>query len=111
VRVCSIENGSEWVAMLLKKLAKAYGQMPWEFAENPVDTFRRHIWVAPYYEDEIHELAGLIGASQILMGSDWPHAEGLFEPIRFVDDLKDFDAAEVRAIMRDNARALVRPPV
>jgi predicted TIM-barrel fold metal-dependent hydrolase len=107
VRVCSIENGSEWVSMLLKKLAKAYGQMPWEFAEDPVETFKRHIWVAPYYEDDIRGLADQIGPSQVLMGSDWPHAEGLADPIRFVEDLAGFDAAEARAVMRDNARKLV----
>ncbi|RIL06361.1 MAG: amidohydrolase [Proteobacteria bacterium] len=110
VRVASIENGSEWVPMLLKKLAKAYGQMPWEFAEDPVATFRRHCFVAPYYEDDIRALTDLVGASQVLMGSDWPHAEGIAEPMRFVEDLPGFTADEARQVMRDNARALVRPP-
>jgi predicted TIM-barrel fold metal-dependent hydrolase len=109
VRVCSIENGSEWVPMLLKKLAKAHGQMPWDFAEDPVETFKRHIWVAPYYEDDIRALADRIGPSQVLMGSDWPHAEGLADPIRFVEDLRGFGADEVRMVMRDNARRLVTP--
>jgi predicted TIM-barrel fold metal-dependent hydrolase len=109
VRVCSIENGSEWVAPLLSKLSKAYGQMPWEFAEDPVVTFRRHVWVAPYYEDDIRGLADRIGVERVLMGSDYPHAEGLAEPIRFVDDLKGFTAAEVRRVMRENARALLTP--
>jgi predicted TIM-barrel fold metal-dependent hydrolase len=110
VRVASIENGSEWVAPLLAKLAKAFGQMPWEFAENPVDTFQRHCFVAPYYEDDVRALTDAIGASQVLMGSDWPHAEGIAEPMRFVDDLPGFSADEVRRIMRDNGRALVAPP-
>lgn len=109
VRVASIENGSEWVPGLLKKLAKAYGQMPWEFAEDPVETFRRHCFVAPYYEDDIRDLTDRIGASQVLMGSDWPHAEGIADPMRFVDDLPGFAPDEVRRIMRDNARALVQP--
>ena len=109
VRVCSIENGSDWVGPLLKKLATAYGQMPWEFAEDPVATFRRHVWVAPYYEDDIRELADLIGAERVLMGSDFPHAEGLAEPVRFVDDLHGFSTDEVRRVMHDNGRALVTP--
>lgn len=110
VRICSIENGAEWVSPLLKKLAKAYGQMPWEFADgDPVETFKRHCFVAPYYEDDIRELTDAIGASQVLMGSDWPHAEGIADPIRFVEDLAGFSADEVRAIMRDNTRRLVTP--
>jgi len=110
VRVCSIENGSEWTVPLLKKLAKAYGQMPWEFpGGDPVETFKRHCFVAPYYEDDIRELTDAVGASQVLMGSDWPHAEGIAEPIRFVEDLAGFSGGEVRAIMRDNTRRLVTP--
>ena len=109
VRVCSIENGSEWVGMLLRKLAKAYGQMPWEFAEDPVETFKRHVWVAPYYEDDIRALADRVGTGQVLMGSDWPHAEGIADPVRFVDELRGFDADEVRQVMRDNARRLATP--
>jgi predicted TIM-barrel fold metal-dependent hydrolase len=109
VRVCSIENGAEWVGPLLEKLAKAYGQMPWEFAEDPVATFKRHVWVAPYYENDIREVADLIGAERVLMGSDFPHAEGLAEPARFVEDLHGFSREEVRLVMRDNGRALVTP--
>jgi len=109
VRVCSIENGSEWVGPLLKKLANAYGQMPREFAEDPVATFKRHVWVAPYYEDDIRELADRIGADRVLMGSDFPHAEGLADPVRFVDDLHGFSPEELRQVMHDNGRALVTP--
>jgi predicted TIM-barrel fold metal-dependent hydrolase len=109
VRVCSIENGSDWVGPLLSKLAKAYGQMPWEFAEDPVATFRRHVWVAPYYEDDIRALADRIGAERVLMGSDFPHAEGLADPVRFLDDLHGFSPEEVRRVMRDNGRTLVTP--
>jgi predicted TIM-barrel fold metal-dependent hydrolase len=110
VRVCSIENGSEWVAPLLKKLEKAFGQMPWEFpGGDPVETFRRHVWVAPYYEDDIRDVADRIGVERVLMGSDFPHAEGLAEPIRFVDDLAGFSPDEVRRVMRDNARTLMTP--
>jgi predicted TIM-barrel fold metal-dependent hydrolase len=109
VRVCSIENGAEWVGPLLGKLAKVYGQMPWEFAEDPVATFRRHVWVAPYYEDDIREVADLIGAERVLMGSDFPHAEGLADPVRFVDDLRGFSPEELRLVMRDNGRTLVSP--
>jgi predicted TIM-barrel fold metal-dependent hydrolase len=110
VRVCSIENGAEWVKPLLKKLTKAYGQMAWEFpGGDPVATFRRHCFVAPYYEDDIRDVTDAIGASQVLMGSDWPHAEGIANPIRFVEDLEGFSDEEVRLIMRDNTRRLVTP--
>jgi len=109
VRVCSIENGSEWVGPLLRKLRKCQGQFPQLFHEPVDDTVRRHVFVAPYYEDEIRELAGLIGVDNVLFGSDWPHAEGLAEPSRFADELAGFSAEETRRIMRENQWRLVTP--
>lgn len=110
VRVATIESGSEWVHPLIKKLAKAYSMTPGAFAADPVEALRRHVWVAPYYEDDVRHLVEAIGAERVLFGSDWPHAEGLAEPRSFVDDLDGFTDGEVRAIMRDNAESLSQPP-
>ena len=78
---------------------------------DPVESFKRHVWVAPYYEDDIPKLVDTIGAERVLFGSDWPHAEGLAEPASFVEDLPGFAADDVRRIMRDNALALSVPQV
>jgi predicted TIM-barrel fold metal-dependent hydrolase len=109
VRVCSIENGSDWVGGLLKKLTKAWRMNVGAFTQDPVESFVEHVWVAPYYEEDIRALADRIGSNRVLLGSDFPHAEGIAEPVSFLDDLEGFDAAETRRIMRDNARSLVTP--
>jgi predicted TIM-barrel fold metal-dependent hydrolase len=64
------------------------------------------VWVSPYYEDDLHDLKAKIGARHMLFGSDWPHAEGLANPVAFVDDLEGFDDAEIELIMRSNGMAL-----
>ena len=110
LRVATIESGSEWVPTLVKKLAKAYSMTPGSFPEDPVASLRQHVWVAPYYEDDIRGLADTLGADRVLFGSDWPHAEGLADPRSFVDDLAGFTDAEVRLIMRDNAESLSKAP-
>jgi predicted TIM-barrel fold metal-dependent hydrolase len=109
VRVCSIENGSEWVASLLSKLKKAERMNVASFSAPPLETFRRHVWVAPYFEESVQDLARLIGTDRILMGSDFPHAEGLEEPADFVNQLDGFSTDEVRTIMYENGRSLVTP--
>ena len=108
VRVLSVENGSDWVEPLLRKLTKAFGQMPHAFTEPPLETFRRHVFVSPYYEDDLRALADRIGARNVLFGSDWPHAEGLADPLSFVDELEGFADEETRAVLRDNALHLAR---
>lgn len=110
LRFATIESGSDWAPDLLRRLKKSYLQMPGAWSEDPVEQFRRHFWISPYYEDDIRQLADLIGADRVLMGSDFPHAEGLADPKAFVDDLDGFSAAEVRLIMRENALALSLPP-
>ena len=81
LRVATIELGSDWAVHLFQKLKKSFGQAPHAYPEDPRDTFRRHVWVSPYYEDELGGLKDMIGADHILMGSDWPHAEGLADPV------------------------------
>ena len=107
LRVASIENGSDWVALLAKRLKKQANQTPWVFKEDPLDVIRRNVWVTPYYEEDLASLAELIGVEHILFGSDWPHGEGLAEPTDFVKELDGFSAADVRKIMRDNALDLL----
>ena len=111
VRVASIEAGSEWILPLVKKLAKVRGQMPTAFPSDPVETLRRHVWVAPYYEDDLVAVKEAMGIERLLFGSDWPHAEGLAEPRTFADDLasQGFTDDEIRIVMADNGRKLAQP--
>jgi predicted TIM-barrel fold metal-dependent hydrolase len=109
LRLATIEAGSSWVPGLLKRLKKAYGQMPFAFQQDPVEAFRRHVWVSPYYEDPLPELRDTIGAERMLFGSDFPHGEGLAEPCDFVHDLEGFGKDETKLIMRDNGMKLIEP--
>jgi predicted TIM-barrel fold metal-dependent hydrolase len=52
-------------------------------------------------------LKDLLGVDRLLFGSDFPHAEGLPEPLNFIDELEGFSDDEVRKVMRDNAYRLV----
>jgi predicted TIM-barrel fold metal-dependent hydrolase len=107
VRVASIENGSKWVKGLLERFEHAHGQMPKEFARHPVEAFRRHVSVAPFYEEPIDQLAELIGVSQVLFGSDYPHPEGLANPLDFLNELSKLGADDQQRIMSTNLKTLL----
>ncbi len=109
IRVCTIENGSEWVSGLLRRLEKAFKQASYAFPQDPVAAFCNHIWVAPYYEDDLLELRDLVGIDHILFGSDFPHAEGLANPTEFVHDLHGFTEEEIQKIMQLNGKELIVP--
>jgi len=107
LKVASIENGSDWVQLLVKRLRKLANQTPSAFVEDPLDTVRAHVWVTPYCEEDLGALADLIGVEHVLFGSDWPHGEGLADPQSFVRELDGFDDVAVTRVMRDNARELL----
>jgi predicted TIM-barrel fold metal-dependent hydrolase len=113
LRTASIEVGAAWVFHLFEKLTKAFGQVPHLFPEDPRETFKRHVWVSPFYEDELASLLRLLGQDHILMGSDFPHVEGLTEPRLYIKDLENFNYTpeQCRAVMYDNGKYLsVRRP-
>jgi predicted TIM-barrel fold metal-dependent hydrolase len=110
LRIATIETGSHWVGHFLQEIGSVYGKRPQEFIEPPIETFRRQVWVSPFFEDDFNDLRDLIGADRILFGSDWPHAEGLDQPADYVKEIDDFDNAQKAAVLGGNARNLIALP-
>jgi predicted TIM-barrel fold metal-dependent hydrolase len=110
LRVATIESGSDWMPTLLHALEKSFGQVPAAFEQvDPAQQVREHVWVSPYYEDDLPLLRDELGADRMIFGSDYPHAEGLADPLSFVNDLPGFSEADIRLVMRENALALSVP--
>jgi predicted TIM-barrel fold metal-dependent hydrolase len=42
----------------------------------------------------------------VIFGSDWPHIEGMPQPLDYVKELAKFDDAKQQKILRDNTRSL-----
>ena len=108
LRVATIETGSTWVEPLFGRMKKTFKQQSHAFTEDPIDTFRRHVWVAPFYEDDMTQLAELLGVDHMIFGSDYPHAEGLSDPLAFVHDLKGFADDDIHKVMRLNGMSLIQ---
>ena len=53
-------------------------------------------------------LRDLIGAGHVLFGSDFPHAEGLADPVSFVHDLEGFSGDEIKLVMSANGLGLTQ---
>jgi predicted TIM-barrel fold metal-dependent hydrolase len=113
LRVLSVEYGSYWVAPLLTKLdhiARLYSKDMWRFGTppgTPSELFRKHVWVSPFFEDDVPALARRISVEHVLAGSDYPHPEGLASPLEFEEELGDLSAAEKRLVMRENFEQLI----
>jgi predicted TIM-barrel fold metal-dependent hydrolase len=87
LRIATIETGCHWVGHFLQEIGSVYGKRQEGFMEPPIETFRRQVWVSPFFEDNFNDLRDLIGADRILFGSDWPHAEGLDQPADYLKEI------------------------
>ncbi|MDE3204964.1 MAG: amidohydrolase family protein [Acidobacteriota bacterium] len=106
LRLASLELGAGWVPDLLRRLRVAYGKSPQLFGSDPVESFHDHVWVAPFYEDDLRLVRDSVGADRMLLGSDWPHPEGLSEPRAWLGDFAVLTPEEQKLALHDNLKAL-----
>jgi predicted TIM-barrel fold metal-dependent hydrolase len=108
LRLASVENGASWIPDLLHRLDDAANRNPGYFAEHPRLVFGEHVWATPFWEDDVATLLDDIRLDRILLGSDWPHAEGTRAPADFVTEtLRDLGPDDIRRIARTNAEELL----
>jgi len=112
--VLASEFGASWVPHFVTHMDKSRGMGrngPWiggPLRERPSEIFRRHVRIAPYPEDNVTKIVTDLGhADSLVMGSDYPHAEGLARPADFAHLLSDLDVEDQHKIMRENAVALL----
>jgi predicted TIM-barrel fold metal-dependent hydrolase len=112
IKLCSAENGAEWVPSMLVKMDKCRGMAKngyWpcgQLKQRPSQIFKENVFVVAYPEDDIETIVALTGSSEyLLMGSDYPHAEGVPEPKDFAAEaLTGLSAEHARKIMYENGR-------
>ena len=109
LRVASIENGSDFLGPTFRKFDQTAKKSFGWFKEHPVETFKNHVWMNPFWEDDVNEVAELMGADRVIFGSDWPHIEGLPKPLDYMVELKEFDAVDQKKILLDNVAFLNTP--
>ena len=108
LRIATIENGGTWVAPLLEKFEATYKKMPQDFPEHPVEAFRRNVYVNPFWEDALEGLIDIMSPDRLLFGSDYPHPEGLGNPVSFYDDLpSSLSPSDAAKIMGGNLKELL----
>ncbi|MGZ5379524.1 MAG: amidohydrolase family protein [Mycobacterium sp.] len=113
IRVVVSEFGASWAPHFVKHMDKSRGMArlgPWlggPLTERPSAIFKRHVKVVPYPEDDTVALAEQLGGTDALvMGSDWPHAEGLREPADFFGRVEGLGEDKRRHFLRDNGMTL-----
>jgi len=109
LRIASVENGADYLDMLFRKLKQQAMKSPSWFDEDPVELFRQHVWMNPFWEDNVYEVIELMGPDHVIFGSDWPHIEGMPTPLDYLEEVEDLNDDDLQLVMRDNTRYLNTP--
>jgi predicted TIM-barrel fold metal-dependent hydrolase len=103
-----VEYRATWVWNFVERMQAAYERAPMLFDEDPMEVFRRNVWVHIFHEPDPKGLFELgVPANRMMFGSDFPHPEGLGDPLGYADVLTDLSAEDQELIMGGTiARAL-----
>jgi predicted TIM-barrel fold metal-dependent hydrolase len=108
LRVLPVENGSGWVRPLVDALGQSYAKSPRLYEEDPLMVLRRNIWIHPFHEEDPRGLIKLMGADRVVFGSDYPHAEGMSDPISYVDELEGLPHDDIAKVMGGNLAQVMK---
>jgi len=107
LRFLPVENGSAFVKPLMSSMSTLYARTPEIFEEDPIVAMKRSIFVHPFHEEDVLGLIDVMGASNVVFGSDYPHPEGMFDPVTFIDELVTLPAADQKKVMGANLANLM----
>jgi len=118
IKVASVENGASWLPRFLDKMDKMRGMTKngfWPAGQLKMrasEVFKRNCFVVAYPEDDVKSIVEEIGTAEcLLMGSDYPHAEGVPTPKDFFSEaLTELPDNQVLQIMHDNGRRFLPAP-
>lgn len=114
IKVLIAEFGTVWVPYLLRKLdhAMLLGRKPrWGgLPGRPSSIFKERCVIAPFPEENVSKAIEVLGTDCLIFGSDFPHSEGIPDPMQYVTLLKELDDITIRKIMRDNLEKFITTP-
>ena len=95
-----VEYASTWIRPFVTKLQRTYERSPGIFDEDPFETFRRSIYVHAFHEPDPKGLLDLgIRADHLMFGSDFPHPEGMADPLAYSEVIIDLTPDDQALIM------------
>lgn len=99
LRFAPVEWGVDWVRPFVRRIQDVYASNPEYFEEEPLAILRRNVFVHAFHEPDPAGLAELLGVDNVMFGSDFPHVEGLADPLAYAEVVESTmskeDAAKV----------------
>jgi predicted TIM-barrel fold metal-dependent hydrolase len=95
-----VEFQSSWIRPFVQRIQAAYERSPVLFDEDPFEVFKRNIYIHIFHEPDPKGLMDLgLPASRLMFGSDFPHPEGLGDPLAYSEVVEGLSVEDQELIM------------
>jgi predicted TIM-barrel fold metal-dependent hydrolase len=108
MNVMAVEGGSFWVADLFRQMDKSYqsargSKLAPKLHDLPSAILKEHLYVTPFPEEDVGTIAAILPTDHIILGSDYPHPEGLAHPATYAEKIEPaLGEAATRGVMGEN---------
>jgi predicted TIM-barrel fold metal-dependent hydrolase len=95
-----VEYWAGWVRPFVAKLQKASEKSAVLFDEDPFEVFTRNVWVHTFHEPDPQGLIDIgLPVDHLMFGSDFPHPEGMADPLAYSEVVSGMPAEHQALIM------------
>jgi len=108
LKVAIVEHFNQWTRPLIQQFEEAWEKTPVLFDEEPMKVLRRNIFIHVSQDPDPVELIKLIGVENSMFGSDFPHPEGLRDPLGFSEAITSLPADDQKAVMGGNLARIMK---
>jgi predicted TIM-barrel fold metal-dependent hydrolase len=107
LKVTIVEFFTDWVRPMLQQFQVAYEATPQLFDENPLDALKRNVFIHVFHDPNPIEIIRMLGVENSMWGSDFPHPEGLRDPLAFAEQITSMPAEDQKLVMGGNLARLL----
>ncbi len=95
-----VEFWAGWIRPFVDRMQAAYERSPALFDEDPFEVFTRNIYIHIFHEPDPQGLLDRgLPADRLMFGSDFPHPEGLGDPLAYSEVVAGLDPQAQELIM------------
>jgi len=89
-----------WIRPFVERIQRIYEKSPVLFDEDPFEVFKRNVYSHIFHEPDPQGLIDLgIPADRLMFGSDFPHPEGMGDPLQYSEVVEDLAPEHQKLIM------------
>jgi predicted TIM-barrel fold metal-dependent hydrolase len=107
LKIAIVEFFTDWVRPMVRQFQEAYERAPQMFEEEPMAVLRRNVFLHVFHDPDPMELISMVGVDNCMFGSDFPHPEGLRDPLAFCEEITSMSQADQERVMGGNLARLM----